>query len=131
MSLAGDAAEGAPVADMVLESTALSLACSSAPVMSAEMDPITGRPAVTVSLDLKVRMDVVALVEILANIANSQVEGEEEEDLTAEEGQCEEDEEGQDETEGADDAALLMAKSKKRCRCRYPVRMKRFCRRDF
>eukprot|EP00439_Symbiodinium_sp_Y106_P030300 s2_g3.t1 len=53
------------------------------------------RPAVTVSLDLKVRMDVVALVEILANIANSQVEGEEEEEgeLTAEEGQCEEDEE--------------------------------------
>ena len=30
-------------------------------------------------------MDVVTLVEILANIANSQVEGEEEEDLTAEE----------------------------------------------
>eukprot|EP00439_Symbiodinium_sp_Y106_P009912 s4185_g1.t1 len=84
---------------MVLESTALSLACSSAPVMSAEMDPITGRPAVTVSLDLKVRMDVVALVEILANIANSQVEGEEEEeDLTAE-GQGEDDEEGRDETD--------------------------------
>ena len=93
MSLAGDAAEGAPVADMVLESTALSLACSSVPVPSAEMDPITGRPAVTVSLDLKVRMDVVTLVEILANIANSQVEGEEEGELTAEEGQCEEDEE--------------------------------------
>ena len=83
---------------MVLESTALSLACSSAPVLSAEMDPITGRPAVTVSLDLKVRMDVVALVEILANIANSQVEGEEEEDLTAE-GQGEDDEEGRDETD--------------------------------
>ena len=121
MSLAGDAAEGAPVADMVLESTALSLACSSVPVPSAEMDPITGRPAVTVSLDLKVRMDVVTLVEILANIANSQVEGEEEEDLTAEEGQCEEDEEGRDETEGADDAALLMAKSRIRAEETVPL----------
>ena len=64
----------APLADMVLELTALSLACNSAPVLGAEMDPVTGRPALTVSLDLKVRMDVVALVEILASIANSQVE---------------------------------------------------------
>ena len=55
-------------------------------------------------------------------IANSQVVGEEEEeDLTAEEGQCEEDEEGRDETEGADDAALLMAKSRIRAEETVPM----------
>ena len=83
---------------MVLELTALSLACNSAPVLSAEMDPVTGRPALAVSLDLKVRMDVVALVEILASIAKSQVEGgEEEEEQTAEAGQ---EEEGREENRG-------------------------------
>ena len=121
---------------MVLELTALSLACNSAPVLSAEMDPVTGRPALTVSLDLKVRMDVVALVEILASIANSQVEGgEEEEEQTAEAGQEEEEEEGREETEAADDAALLTGKPRIRAeetaRCRYPVPKTRFCWRDF
>ena len=100
------------------------------------MDPVTGRPALTVSLDLKVRMDVVALVEILASIANSQVEGgEEEEEQTAEAGQEEEEEEGREETEAADDAALLTGKPRIRAeetaRCRYPVPKTRFCWRDF
>ena len=108
----------APLADMVLE---LSLACSSAPVLSGEMDPVTSRPALTVSLDLKVRMDVVALVEILASIANSQVEGgEEEEEQTAEAGQ-EEEEEGRQETEAADDAALLTGKPRIRAEETAPM----------
>ena len=103
---------------MVLELTALSLACNSAPVLSAEMDPVTGRPALTVSLDLKVRMDVVALVKILARIANSQVEGGEEEEQTAEAGQEEEEEEGQ-ETEAA--AALLTGKPRIRAEEAAPM----------
>ena len=107
---------------MVLELTALSLACNSAPVLSAEMDPVTGRPAPTVSLDLKVRMDVVALVEILASIANSQVEGgEEEEEQTAEAGQQEEEEEGREETEAADDAAHLTGKPRIRAEETAPM----------
>ena len=113
--------KGAPVADMVLELTALPLACNSAPVLSAEMDPVTGRPALTVSLDLKVRMDVVALVEILASIANSQVEGGEEEEQTADAGQEEEEEEGREETEEADDAALLTGKPRIRAEETAPM----------
>eukprot|EP00439_Symbiodinium_sp_Y106_P077788 s1483_g16.t1 len=103
---------------MVLELTALSLACNSAPVLSAEMDPVTGRPALAVSLDLKVRMDVVALVEILASIAKSQVEGGEEEEQTAEAGQ---EEEGREETEAADDAALLTGKPRIRAEETAPM----------
>ena len=64
-SPAGVVAKGIPVANMVLESTALSLVSSSAPVLSAEMDPNTGRPAVAVSLHLKVRMDIAVLLEVL------------------------------------------------------------------
>ena len=85
------------------------------PALSAETDPVT---ALTVSLDLKVRMDVVALVEILASIANSHLEGgekeeeeeEEEEEQAAEAGQEEEEEEGREERKAADDAALLTNK---------------------
>ena len=106
---------------MVLELTALSLACNSAPVLSAEMDPVTGRPALTVSLDLKVRMDIVALVEILASIANSQGEGGEEEEQTAEAGQEEEEEEGREETEVADIAALLTGKPRIRAEEKAPI----------
>ena len=122
---------------MVLELTALPLACNSAPVLSAEMDPVTGRPALTVSLDLKVRMDVVALVEALASIANSQVEGgeEEEEEQTAEAGQEEEEEEDREETEAGDDAALLTGKPRIRAEETAPMPVfcseESFCWRDF
>ena len=76
--LAGVVAKGVPVANMVLESTALSLASSSAPVLSAEMDPNTGRPAVAVSLHLKVRMDIAVLLEVLGNFAAVQGEARDE-----------------------------------------------------
>ena len=67
-------------------------------------------------------MDVVALVEILASIANSQVEGgEEEEEQTAEAGQEEEEEEGREETEAADDAALLTGKPRIRAEEMEPM----------
>ena len=78
MSLAGVVAKGVPVANMVLESTALPLASSSAPVLSAEMDPNTGRPAVAVSLHLKVRMDIAVLLEVLGNFAAVQGEARDE-----------------------------------------------------
>ena len=66
-------------------------------------------------------MDVVALVEILASIANSQVEGGEEEEQTAEAGQEEEEEEGREETEVADIAALLTGKPRIRAEETAPM----------
>ena len=66
-------------------------------------------------------MDVVALVEILASIANSQVEGGEEEEQTAEAGQEEEEEEGREETEAADDAAVLTGKPRIRAEETAPM----------
>ena len=63
-------------------------------------------------------MDVVALVEILASIAKSQVEGGEEEEQTAEAGQ---EEEGREETEAADDAALLTGKPRIRAEETAPM----------
>ena len=65
-------------------------------------------------------MDVVALVEILASVANSQVEGGEEEQ-TAEAGQEEEEEESREETEAANDAALLTGKPRIRAEETAPM----------
>ena len=80
-------------------------------------------------------MDVVALVEILASVANSQVEGGEEEEQKAEAGQEEEEEESREETEAANDAALLTGKPRIRAEETAPMPVfyseESFCWRDF
>ncbi|CAE7312191.1 unnamed protein product [Symbiodinium sp. CCMP2592] len=80
---------------------ALSLSSPSAPVVSAMIDPSSGRPAATVDLNLRIKVDVAVLLEILGNLANSEDEkneGEDEEEVTTTTGR-----DGTEDDEAADD----------------------------
>ena len=63
---------GTPAVTVASGSLPLTLTTGTSPTSKTELDPVTGRPQLSVSVNLDLKMDIAGLVELLVNMAKVQ-----------------------------------------------------------